>query len=139
MLRLLSITSTACSGRVPSNSWARSAKNGWARAKPDEQHRQRPQQQHDQIADLQDPPAALQGLAQELHGRPMHDAVPPAVQQVDDDRDRRRQIAPATANGQIVKEGRRLIRFGFVGSRAGYGLAVLARRLSILPSCRIGR
>ena len=62
------------------------AKNGRANAKPEQQHRRRAQDQQQDVANLQDLAIAIDGFAQEIHRRPMDDAIAAAIEQVDDQR-----------------------------------------------------
>ena len=69
-------------------------KIGPGQRQAEQQHRRRPQDEQHDVANLQDAAVALQGLPQKVHRRPLHHAIPPAIQQMNDDRPRGAESRP---------------------------------------------
>ena len=85
MLRLLSTTSTACTGCPSPATLPEAEKYGRARARPNSTHAGGAQQEQEQVANLQNAAAMLHGLAEKVHGRPMNGAKAAAIEQMDND------------------------------------------------------
>jgi hypothetical protein len=65
---------------------AATREEGLCQCKPEEQHGNGSHDEQNDIANLQHLPVTLQGFFQKVHRSPLHDAISPAIKQVDDDR-----------------------------------------------------